>query len=147
LALRRTGPSVQRIELDIPGQVEQEMVGYPVSGDSLILALNRLPNWARVVLVVREGEILGAAEAGPLRPGDYVYILTPPDRVPRLDRLLEESPDVARRLTAPFGELALNGEAQLAEVAQLYGLELSEADSNKTVAECFAAHFKSPPQP
>lgn len=147
LALRRTGPSVQRVELDIPGQVEQEMVGYPVGADSLILALNRLPPWVRLVLVVRDKEILGPIEAGVLKPGDYLYLLTRPERLPRLDRLFEESPDVARRLTAPFGELALNGEARLGEVAELYELTLAEADRELTIAGCFEAHFKAPPQP
>ncbi|SMF14540.1 potassium/proton antiporter, CPA1 family [Tistlia consotensis] len=147
MALRRTAPSVQRVELDIPGQTEREMVGYPISTDSLILALSRLPAWARVVLVVREREILSAAEAGPLHPGDYVYILTPPDRVRRLDRLFEESPDVTRRLTAPFGELPLNGEARLAEVAGLYGLTLPDAERELTVAGYFDAHLGASAQP
>lgn len=147
MALKRHAPSVQRVELDIPGQVDQEMVGYPIAGDSLILALSRLPAWARLVLVVREREILTPDRAGPLRPGDYVYMLAPRDRVQRLDRLFEESPDVTRRLSAPFGELALNGEAGLGEVAQLYELELAEADRGLTVAGFFEAHLKGPPQP
>ncbi|MEX2630457.1 MAG: potassium/proton antiporter [Tistlia sp.] len=147
MALKRTAPSVRRIELDIPGQVDQEMVGYPIAPDSLILALNHLPPWARAVLVVRDKEILNAAEAGGLRVGDYVYMLTPPDRVQRLDRLFEESPDVTRRLTAPFGELALHGEAQLEEVAELYELDLGEADRGLSVADGFAAHLKAPLQP
>ncbi len=147
MALRRTAPSVQRVELDIPGQLEQEMVGYPITSDSLILALSRLPAWTRVVLVVRDHEILSPSEAGPLRPGDYAYLLTPPDRVPRLDRLFGESPDVQRRLHAPFGELSLNGDARLGEVAQLYELDIGEADRALSVAGFFKAHHRGASHP
>ncbi|MEX0827653.1 MAG: cation:proton antiporter, partial [Haliea sp.] len=41
LALRRTAPSVRRVEVDLPGQNEQEMVGYPITADSMVLGLSR----------------------------------------------------------------------------------------------------------
>ncbi len=87
LALRRTLPNVARIEVDIPGQFEHEMVGYPIEAGSFVLERNMLPSWARPVLVVRGGEILGPAEAGELLEDDYAYFLAPADRVHRLDRL------------------------------------------------------------
>jgi cell volume regulation protein A len=146
LALRRTAPSVHRVEVDIPGQVEQEMVGYPVSADSLLMGLSRIPPWTRIVLIVREGEILNPVEAGALVPGDYVYLLTPPERLPRLDRLFGDSPDVARRMERSFGELPLNGEASVGEIAALYDLELA-GEGTLTVAEYFATHLKVQPQP
>lgn len=147
MALRRTAPSVSRVEVDIPGQVEHEMVGYPITSDSIILGLSRLPSWARILLIVRDKEILSPAEAGPLRVGDYVYFLTPPERVPRLDRLFEESPGVARRMEPPFGELPINGTAKMATMTDLYDLELPEDDRELTVAAFFERHLKGPPQP
>ena len=90
-------PRSQRVEIDVPGQTEQEIVGYPVTPYSLILGLSRLPAWARVVMVVRKHHILDAA-ALPLQAGDYCYFLVARDRLPRLDSLFRESPDVARRL-------------------------------------------------
>ena len=59
----RRPPAPSRVEIDIPGQTEQEIVGYPVTADSVILGLSRLPAWARVIMVVRKGHILDAAEA------------------------------------------------------------------------------------
>ena len=55
VALKQLTHGVSRVEIDIPGQTEQEIVGYPVTADSVILGLNRLPGWARVVMVVRKG--------------------------------------------------------------------------------------------
>ena len=48
VALKGTTQAVSRVEIDIPGQTEQEIVGYPVTADSVILGLSRLPAWARV---------------------------------------------------------------------------------------------------
>ena len=56
VALRQTTHAVSRVEIDIPGQTEQEIVGYPVTADSVILGLSRLPAWARV----RDGGAQGA---------------------------------------------------------------------------------------
>jgi cell volume regulation protein A len=147
LALRRTAPAVTRIELDIPGQVGQEMVGYPIGAESLVLGLTRLPGWARLIMVVRGNQILSAEEAGDLHAGDYAYFLIPPERVARLDRLFGETADLARRMAPLFGELTIKGEAAIAEVAQLYDLEVPAEDRDKTVAEFFEAHIRGRPQP
>jgi cell volume regulation protein A len=113
----------------------------------MILALSRIPFWARLLIVVRENEILDPATAGPLRAGDYVYLLTPPERVPRLDQLFAESPDVVRRTEPRLGELPINAAARLADIANLYDLELAEEDREATVADYFARHLAAPPQP
>lgn len=147
VALRRTAANVHRFEIDIPGQVDQEMVGYPIAADSMILALSRMPPWSRLLLVVRENEILGPPEAGALRPGDYVYLLAPPDRVPRLDQLFVESPDVVRRMEPPIGELPVNGEARIGDIAAMYNLEVAVEDGALTVADYIAGHLASEPQP
>jgi potassium/hydrogen antiporter len=68
LALRRTAPAVTRIELDIPGQTGQEMVGYPVSAESMVLGLTRLPAWARLIMVVRGNTVLSPEEARSCTP-------------------------------------------------------------------------------
>ncbi len=135
VALKQTTHAVSRVELDIPGQVEQEIAGYPVTADSVILGLSKLPAWARVVMVVRKGHILDVAEAGPLRPGDYAYFLVGRERLPRLDSLFRESPDVARRLGLLFGELPLRGETRVAEVKQFYDLDFGAHDPEATLAD------------
>ncbi len=145
VALKQTTHAVSRVEIDIPGQTEQEIVGYPVTSDSVILGLSRLPAWARVVMVVRKGHILDAPEAGTLRPGDYCYFLVGRDRLPRLDTLFRESPDVARRLGLLFGELPIRGETRVAEVEQFYGLDFGEHVPEGTLAEWATARLGGRP--
>lgn len=146
LALRRTAPSGLRIEIDIPGQVGHEIVGYAIAAESMVLGITRLPPWARILMVARDNAVLEPARAGALQPGDYVYFLVPTDRVPRLDRMFAESPDVARRLAPQFGELALNGKARLGDVAAFYDFELAGEDRDGTVADYFANHLNVAPQ-
>ncbi|MBB5221141.1 cell volume regulation protein A [Amaricoccus macauensis] len=135
VALKATTRGVSRIEIDIPGQNELEIVGYPVTGESVILGLSRIPAWARLLMVVRKGQILDQAEAGGLRPGDYGYFLVPRERLNRFDTLFRESPEVARRLGVIFGELAIRGETRLSELEQFYDLSFEGHPPEMTLAE------------
>jgi cell volume regulation protein A len=135
VALKQVTHKVSRVEIDIPGQTEQEIVGYPVTAGCIILGLSRLPPWARVVMVVRKGHILEPTEAGSLRAGDYSYFLVHRDRLARLDSLFRESPEVARRLGLLFGELPIRGETKLAELEQFYELDFGTHDRSVTIAD------------
>jgi cell volume regulation protein A len=145
VALKGATRSVSRIEIDIPGQVEQEIVGYPVTADSVILGLSRLPGWARLLMVVREGHIVDAADAGGLDAGDYAYFLVPRERLTRLDSLFRESPDVARRLGLMFGEMPIRGETELGEVTNFYGLDFGVADPATHIADWLAERMDGAP--
>lgn len=146
VALRQTLPHTSRIEIDIPGQTEQEIAGYPVTADSVILGLSRLPSFAHLLMVVRKGQILDAVAAGHLQPGDYVYFLIPRDRLTRLDSLFRESPDVARRMGLAFGELPIRGETPLGEVARFYELDLGDGDPAQPIADWVAARLGGRPE-
>ncbi|MDW8478636.1 MAG: potassium/proton antiporter [Xanthomonadales bacterium] len=61
VALPRLDPVIERVELDLPGQLALELVGYPVAPEAAILRGARLPRSARLALVVRER---GGADAG-----------------------------------------------------------------------------------
>ena len=134
VALRQATQAPVRVEIDIPGQTEQEIVGYPVTAESIILGLSRLPGWARIIMVVRKGQILEPTAAGALRPGDYGYFLVSRQRIPRLDGLFRTSPDVARRLGLLFGELAIRGETRVGELAELYDLDIGAHAADETLA-------------
>jgi len=84
--LARSEPP-KRVELDLPGQLALELVGFHVVDGSLILGRSDPPEWARLVLVVRDGHVLEAGTAGQVRAGDYIYFLAPPDRAHQLDAL------------------------------------------------------------
>lgn len=133
LALKSSMPNLSRVEIDIPGQVEQEIAGYPVASDSIILGLTRNPSWARLLMVVRDGEILGTPEAGRLQPGDYAYFLVERDRLTRLDSLFRVSSDVTRRLKKLYGEFPILPDARLSDLAAFYGLDFGEAPRDTSV--------------
>ncbi len=135
VALRQWLPNSSRVEIDIPGQTEQEIAGYPVTADSVILGLSRLPSFARLLMLVRKGHILDGASAGHLQPGDYAYFLTPRERLARLDSLFRESRDVARRLGLLFGELPIRGGTPIGEVARFYEIDVGAPEPARTVAD------------
>lgn len=145
VALKQTTHGVSRVELDVPGQVEQEIVGYPVTADSIILGLARIPAWARTLMVVRKSQVLDVREAGALQPGDYTYFLVSRSRIPRLDSLFRESPDVARRLGILFGELPIRGETKIEEVAQFYDLDFGPDVAGRTIADWAAMRLGGKP--
>jgi cell volume regulation protein A len=75
------------VELDLPGQLALELIGFHVVEGSPILEDSRLPGWARLVLVVRDAQVLESGEVGQLRAGDFCYFLAPPRRAHDLDAL------------------------------------------------------------
>jgi potassium/hydrogen antiporter len=145
LALPRSRPAVRRVELDLPGQLEYELVGYPIDEESAVLRPGALPPWARLALVVRNNAILMPADARPLQPGDHAYFLAPPHRARRLDSLFAaRSAEEAEHEVA--GEFTFNGQTRLEVVARLYGLATPPEHAKATVAELFAERFDGKPE-
>jgi cell volume regulation protein A len=146
IALPRHDHMPRRVELDLPGQLEQEIVGYPVPANSPYLRHGLLPSWARPTLVVRDQKILSPAEAEPVRTGDYVYLLAPPEKAQALDRFFVNMPPPARPDPALLGDFFVSGDHTLGELAQIYGLSIAPEDTNTSLADFFAARFKQPKQ-
>ena len=112
VALPHRDRAVRRVEVDLPGSLERELVGYPVASQAAILGEVALPGWAQLAMVVRGGEILMADASGPFMSGDYVYLLAPPGRVYRLDWLFAP-PDEAREAERElFGEFSFAASGQ-----------------------------------
>jgi cell volume regulation protein A len=138
--------SAHRSELDLPGQLAQELVGYPVSADSPFLRHGILPSWAKLTLVVRAERVYTPEEAAPVREGDYVYFLAPPDRAQALDRFFVPAPSTPsdRRL---LGDFFIPGSATLGALAEIYGLPVEAEQRTATLAEYFVEQLGRPPQP
>ncbi|WP_442504206.1 potassium/proton antiporter [Marinivivus vitaminiproducens] len=145
LALPTIARPVYRVELDLPGQLEQEMVGYPITAGSHVLDRGPLPAWARLVLVIRDNRILDPAEAGVLREGDYAYLLAPPRLAYRLDRLFAVAEGA--RPQDDLSLLPLRGDTPLVRLRDLYGLPLPDDKQDATIAQLFAEHFNDQPEP
>ncbi len=140
MALKRPAPATHRIEIDLPGQKDKELVGYPIRQDSYAaLRPTAMPNWLKPVLVVRDGVVKNAAEAGALKLGDYAYFLVSEDKVSRLDRVfapLRADALIAAKRTF-FGEFAVAPDAGLSDVTAFYELEAPLSLAHLTVAEAF----------
>jgi potassium/hydrogen antiporter len=146
IALPRHDPLPRRVELDLPGQLEQEIVGYPVSANSPYLKRHLLPSWARPTLVVREQKILSPAEADPVKPGDYVYLLAPPEKAQALDRFFVDMPPPAQPDPRLLGDFFVSGDVTLAELAEIYGLSIAPSAGDTSLADYIANALIRRPQ-
>jgi potassium/hydrogen antiporter len=138
MSFARSDPLPRRVELDLPGQLAREIVGYPVSANSPFLRRGLIPNWARPTLVVRKEEILTPAEADPVRAGDYVYLLAPPEQAQALDRFFVKLPPPASPDPALLGDFFVPGTATLGALAEIYGLQLAADHTEVSLADYFA---------
>jgi potassium/hydrogen antiporter len=146
ISFPRSDPLPRRVELDLPGQLEQELVGYPIRTDSPYLRRGLLPNWARPTLVVRDERILSPPEADPVRPGDYVYLLAPPEKAQALDRFFVAMPPPARPDPRLLGDFFVTGDHTLGELADIYGLSIAPEDAATSLADFFAARGRRTPR-
>ncbi len=133
----RADPAPQRVELDLPGQMTREIVGYPVPANSPFLKRGLIPNWARPTLVIRKEEILTPAEAAPMQEGDYVYLLAPPEKAQALDRFFMESPVPRAPAAEALGDFFVPGTATLGALADIYGLQVAGDHADVTLADYF----------
>jgi cell volume regulation protein A len=133
-----TSHLVQRVELDIPGQRELELVGYRIAKDTPVVVEQRdtvwLPKSARAVAVLRGKHLLETLDMADLRPEDYLYLIAEPADLPDLDRLFIAS-GVPKRLSeqAFFGEFVLNGDARVGDLSAVYALDLPDSDHALTL--------------
>jgi len=146
IGMPRTDVQAHRTELDLPGTLKHELVGYPVVADSPYLRRGITPPWAKLTLVVRDERVHTPEEAAQVREGDHVYFLAPLDRVQALDRFFAErsqaTPDAA--LVEDF---FVPGDVTLGALGEIYGLTVPDDEAQTSLADYFAAYFiKHPPR-
>jgi len=141
IALPRSDPAPRRVELDLPGQLEQELVGYAVGAQNPYLRRRLIPSWAKLMLVVRDQHVLTAAEAGEIREGDHAYFLAPPEKARALDRFFVDMPPPAAPDLRLLGDFFVSGEVTLGTLGEIYGLAITPEDKATTLADWFAAHL------
>jgi cell volume regulation protein A len=137
VALPRHDPLPRRVELDLPGQLAQEIVGYPVSANSPYLKRGLLPSWARPTLIVRKEKILSPVEADPIRQGDYVYLLAPPEKAQALDRFFVDMAPPAAPDPRLLGDFFVSGDVTLGALAEIYGLTIAPEAAGVSLASYF----------
>ncbi len=146
IALPRHDPLPRRVELDLPGQLEQEIVGYPLGANSPYLRRGLIPSWARPTLVVRDERILTPAEAAPVRQGDYLYLLAPPEKAQALDRFFVDMPPPAAPDPHLLGDFFVSGEATLGALAEIYGLSVAPEAAPTALADYLGQELERVPK-
>ena len=146
ITFTRSDPIPRRVELDLPGQLAREIVGYPISANSPYLRRGLIPNWARPTLVVRSEQILTPTEAEPVREGDYVYLLAPPEKAQALDRFFVKMPPPASPDPALLGDFFVPGTATLGALAEIYGLQVAADHNEVTLADYFVEQLRRQPK-
>jgi potassium/hydrogen antiporter len=146
VALPRVERGPRRVELDLPGQLEQQLVGYPVRAKSLYFRRGLIPSWSKPTLVIRNEHILSPAEAEPVEPGDYVYLLAPPEKAEALDRFFVDMPPSSAPDPHLLGDFIVSGEHTLGELAAIYGVSASEEQATLTLADYFDIHLDHAPK-
>ncbi len=142
ISFARADPLPRRVELDLPGQLAREIVGYPVPANSPFLRRGLIPTWARPTLVIRNEEILTPAEAHPVREGDYVYLLAPPEKAQALDRFFVKMPAPASLDPALLGDFFVPGTATLGALAEIYELQVAADHTEVTLADYFGEQLR-----
>ncbi|RTL53687.1 MAG: potassium/proton antiporter [Bradyrhizobiaceae bacterium] len=146
VALPRTDKGPRRIELDLPGQLEQQLVGYPVRGNSLFLKRGLIPSWSKPTLVIRDQKILSPYEADPVVKGDYVYLLAPPEKAEALDRFFVDMPAAPAPDPHLLGDFMMAGDVTLGSVAEIYGINVVPENAELTLADYFDIHLDHAPR-
>jgi cell volume regulation protein A len=145
VALPRTDKGPRRIELDLPGQLEQQLVGYAVRPKSLYLKRGLIPSWSKPTLVIRDQRILSPAEAEPIAAGDYVYLLAPPEKAESLDRFFVDMPPSTAPDPHLLGDFMVLGDITLGDLASIYGVAVDPDQAALTLADYFDVHLDHAP--
>jgi potassium/hydrogen antiporter len=146
VALPRADRGPRRVELDLPGQLEQQLVGYPVRQKSLYFRRGLIPSWSKPTLVIRDERILSPAEADPIAPGDYLYLLAPPERAEALDRFFVDMAPGAAPDPHLLGDFMVSGEHTLGELAEIYGVKVDDEQARLTLSDYFDIHLDRAPK-
>ena len=96
--------------------------------------------------MVREQKILSPPEAQPVRQGDYVYLLAPPEKAQALDRFFVDMPPPAAPDPRLLGDFFVSGEVTLGALADIYGLSIAPEAADISLADHIADELKRRPK-
>jgi len=146
VALPRADRGPRRVELDLPGQLEQQLVGYSVRPKSLYFRRGLIPSWSKPTLVIRDQHILSPAEADPVKAGDYIYLLAPPEKAEALDRFFVDMLPSSAPDPHLLGDFIVSGEHTLGELAEIYSVIVDPEQASLTLADYFDIHLDHAPK-
>ena len=128
--------AVDKVEVDLPGAGNHELLSYRVVKDSPVLLGERIPRWAMPSLVVRDGKSMRYQYAGRLRENDLVYLFIAPSFSRLLDRLFATRAPVDPEDAEFFGAFAISPQRHAADLDAAYGPGLlNDHEKTLTIAE------------
>jgi potassium/hydrogen antiporter len=96
--------------------------------------------------VIRDEHILSPAEADPVLPGDYIYLLAPPEKAEALDRFFVDMQPGSAPDPHLLGDFVVSGDHTLGELAEIYGVAVDEEQSKLTLSDYFDVHLDHAPK-
>ncbi|MDM7979498.1 MAG: potassium/proton antiporter [Rhizobium sp.] len=128
--------AIDKVELDLPGTANHELLAYRVVAGSPVLRGERIPRWAMPSLVIRDGKSMRYQYAGRLRENDQVYLFIAPSYSKLLDRLFATEAPVEEDDGEFFGTFAISPSTHVRDLDEAYGpLSITDSERGKTVAE------------
>lgn len=128
--------AIDKVELDLPGTANHELLAYRVVARSPVLRGERIPRWAMPSLVIRDGKSMRYQYAGRLRENDQVYLFIAPSYSKLLDRLFATEAPVAEDDGEFFGTFAISPASHVRDIDEAYGpLSISDSERGKTIAD------------
>lgn len=141
---------VRRLELDLPGQPDHELVVYQLQPHSPVIgrepATLLLPGSAEFAGLIRGGHPVPQPGRTTMQADDYLLILAHPKDIPLLDAVLvpsERRPELEDMRF--FGEFVLAGDARLADVASVYGFRLAPEWQEHSLEQFLSERFNARP--
>jgi len=117
-----------------------------VRSKSLFFRRGLIPSWSKPTLVIRNQTILSPTEADPIAPGDYIYLLAPPEKAAALDRFFVDMQPSSAPDPHLLGDFMVSAEHTLGEVAAIYGVRVADDDSRLTLSDYFDIHLDHAPK-
>jgi len=141
---------LQRIDLDIPGQFDHDLLGYRLEANSLAVgklpAQLPLPPEVEIAAVIRGTRVMNIETLGPLLTDDYAYVLAVPEHVETLNRMFGVAHGPARLEEHRFfGDFVLNGDARIVDVEAIYSLGINDHEPDETLGGYLKSKFRVAP--
>ena len=139
-----------RYDLGSIGHWDLELVRYDLAGDSPALGLRPadlpLPEQTSLAAILRGGEVGSPLRIEALQVGDRVHVIASSGHVDALNRLFI-APHYPERLEEHrfFGDLVLDADANMSDVAQFYGIDVPVGAKNLTLGDYLQRIFRKRP--
>ncbi len=132
---------ISRAGLEIHLTSQWELFVYRLGAENWCIgaplrALN-MPPGTRIAALFRGHELLHPSGSTTLQEGDILCVIGHDADLPALGKLFSQAPKRGQDLRF-FGDFVLEGDAELAAVAALYGLQLNDVEGNQTLGRFIA---------